>query len=77
MTIGRRRLCFVAGIALIVTGTAAYIARPWLQLDVAFLDEHRGVFLLGWALIVPGVSLVVYSRTRPEDGDDDAGPPSV
>jgi hypothetical protein len=76
MTIGRRRLCFVAGAALIVAGSAAYIARPWLQLTVPFLDEHRGVFLLGWALIASGVSLVVYARTGPEDSDD-ADPPSV
>jgi hypothetical protein len=76
MTIGRRCLYFVTGLALIVAGSAAYIARPWLQANVAFLDEHRGVFLVGWALIVSGVSLVVYSRTRPEDTDD-GDPPSV
>ncbi|WP_204472530.1 hypothetical protein, partial [Bacteroides gallinaceum] len=75
-TMGRRRLCFAAGIALVVAGSAAYIARPWLQTNVAFLDEHRGVFLLGWALIVSGVSLVAYSRTRSEDSDD-ADLPSV
>jgi hypothetical protein len=76
MTMGRRRLCFVAGIALIVAGSAGYVARPWLQLNVPFMDEHRGIFLLGWALIASGVSLVVHSRTRPEDSDD-ADPPSV
>jgi len=76
MTIGRRRLCFVVGIALIVAGSAAYVARPWLQLNVQFMDEHRGIFLLGWASIVLGVSLVVFSRTRPEDRDD-ADPPHV
>jgi uncharacterized membrane protein HdeD (DUF308 family) len=76
MTIGRRRLFFVAGIALIVAGTAASVARPWLQLHVPFLDEHRVIFLLGWALIASGVSSVVYSRTQPEDSDD-AESPSV
>lgn len=76
MTIGHRRLCFVAGIALIVAGSAAYVARPWLQLNVPFTDEHQGVFLLGWAFIASGVSLVVYSRTQPEDSDD-ADHPSV
>ena len=76
MTIGLQRLCFVAGIALIVAGSAAYVARPWLQLNVPFMDEHRGLFLFGWAFIVSGVSLVVYSRTRPEDSED-ADPPSV
>lgn len=47
MTIGRRRLCLVAGTALIVAGSASYVARPWLQLNVSFLDEHRGIFLIG------------------------------
>jgi hypothetical protein len=75
MTIGRRRLCVVAGIALAVAGSAAYVARPWLQLNVPFMNEHRGIFLLGRAFIASGVSLVVYSRTRPEDSDD-ADPPS-
>jgi len=70
MTIGRRRLCFVAGVALIVTGSAAYVARPWLQLNVPFMNEHRGIFLLGWAFIASGVSLVVYSRTRSVNSDD-------
>jgi len=77
VTIGRRRLCLVAGTALIVAGSASYVARPWLQLNVSFLDEHRGIFLIGWALIASGVSLVVRSRTRPEDGDDDENPPSL
>ena len=76
MTIGRRRLRFVAGIALIVTGSAASVARPWLELNVPFMAEHRAVFLVGWALIASGVSLVVHRRTRPED-DHDADPPSV
>jgi hypothetical protein len=73
--IGRRRLYFVAGIALIVAGSAVYAARPWLQLNVPFLDEHRGIFLFGWAFIASGVSLVVHSRTRTEDSDH-AGPSS-
>ena len=76
MTIGRRRLCFVAGVALIVTGSAAYVARPWLQLNVPFMNEHRGIFLLGWAFIASGVSLVVYSRTRSVNSDD-VDPPSI
>jgi hypothetical protein len=76
MTLGRRRLSFVAGVALIVAGSAAYLARPWLQLNVPFMDEHRGLFLVGWAFIASGVSLVVHSRARPEE-DDDADPPSV
>jgi hypothetical protein len=76
MTTGRRRLCFVAGIALIVAGSAAYAARPWLQLNVPFTDEHRGIFLFGWVFIASGVSLVVHSRTRSEDSDD-ADPPSA
>jgi uncharacterized membrane protein HdeD (DUF308 family) len=76
MTIGRRRLCFVVGIALIVAGSAAYVARPWLQLNVPFMDEHRVIFLLGWAIIVSGVSLVVHARRRPEDSDE-ADPPRV
>jgi uncharacterized membrane protein HdeD (DUF308 family) len=76
MTIGRRRLCLVAGIALIVAGTAVYVARPWLQLNVPFMDEHRGIFLFGWAFIASGVPLVVHSRSRSEDSDQ-ADPPSA
>ena len=76
MTIGRRRLCLVAGIALIVAGSASYVARPWLQLNVPFLEEHGGIFLIGWALIASGVPLVVRSRTRPQD-DDVENPPSL
>jgi hypothetical protein len=76
MTTRRRRQRFVAGVALIVAGSAAYVARPWLQLHVPFMDEHRGIFLIGWAVIASGVSLVVCSRTRPEDSDD-ADPPSA
>jgi hypothetical protein len=76
MTTGRRRLCFVAGIALIVAGSAAYVARPWLELTIPFMSEHRGIFTVGWAFITLGVSLVVYSRTRQEDSHD-ADPPNV
>ena len=76
MTIGRRRLCFVAGVALIVAGSAAYVARPWLQVNVPIMDEHRGIFLLRWASIASGVSLVVYSRTRSVNSDD-VDPPSI